>query len=96
METEKKAARVPSFKRAGLSKAARDLLSRVRASTSPERIFGVEPAAAEAMVHGVIDRFIEGAALPLPTLNQYRWYVSELCRLMRTRYGSDLALGYEP
>jgi hypothetical protein len=91
MESEKKAERVPSLKREGLSKAARDLLARVRASPSPERVFGLEPAAADAMARGVIDPLIEGAALPLPKLNQYRWFVTELCRLMRTKSGPDLA-----
>ena len=91
MKAAKKAATVPSSKRTGLSKAARDLLSRVRASPSPERVFGLEPAAADAMARGVIDPLIDGAALPLSKLNQYRWYVSELCRLMRTKSGPDLA-----
>jgi hypothetical protein len=95
MESEKKAERVPSLKRAGLSKAARDLLARVRASPSPERVFGLESAAADAMARGAIDPLIEGAALPLPKLNQYRWFVSELCRLMRTKSGPDLAFCME-
>ncbi|MCX6841351.1 MAG: hypothetical protein NTX53_03575 [candidate division WOR-3 bacterium] len=91
MKAAKKAATAQSSKRTGLSKAARDLLSRVRASPSPERVFGLEPAAADAMARGVIDPLIDGAALPFSKLNQYRWYVSELCRLMRTKSGPDLA-----
>jgi len=91
MKAAKKAATAPSSRRTGLSKAARDLLARVRASPSPERVFGLEPAAADAMARGVIDPLIDGAALPLSKLNQYRWYVSELCRLMRTKSGPDLA-----
>ena len=76
MESEKKSEVTLSPKKAGLSKSARDLLARVRASPSPERVFGLEPAAADAMARGVIDPLIEGAALPLSKLNQYRWYVS--------------------
>jgi hypothetical protein len=53
METEKKAARVPSFKRAGLSKAARDLLSRVKASTSPVMAVGSSRARA-GLVPGLV------------------------------------------
>jgi len=68
MKAAKKAATVPSSKRTGLSKAARDLLARVRASPSPERVFGLEPAAADAMARGVIDPLIDGAALPLSKL----------------------------
>ena len=95
MESEKKPEVTLSPKKAGLSKSARDLLSRVRASPSPERVFGLEPAAADAMARGVIDPLVEGAALPLPRLNQYRWYVTELCRLMRTKSGPDLAFCME-
>jgi len=91
MKSEEKSEKALSPKKAGLSKAARDLLARVRASPSPEQVFGLEPAAADARARGAIDPLIEGAALPLTKLNQYRWFVAELCRLMRTRSGPDLA-----
>jgi hypothetical protein len=54
-------------------------------------VYGLEPAAAEAKAHSVIDPLIEGTGLPVARLNQYRWYLAELCRLMRTRSGPDLA-----
>ena len=91
MKSEKKSEKTLSHKREGLSKAARDLLSRVRASPSPEVVYGLPPAAAEAKAHSVIDPLIEGTGLPVARLNQYRWYLAELCRLMRTRSGPDLA-----
>lgn len=91
MKSEKKSEKTLSSGREGLSKAARDLLSRVRASPSPEVVFGLPPAAAEAKAHSVIDPLIEGTGLPVARLNQYRWYLAELCRLMRTRSGPDLA-----
>ncbi len=58
---------------------------------SPEVIFGLEPAAAAARVQGVVGPVIEGAGLPVALLQEYRWYVAELCRLMRTVSGPDLA-----
>jgi hypothetical protein len=39
MKSEKKSEKTLSHKRLGLSKAARDLLSRVRASASPEAVW---------------------------------------------------------
>ena len=63
MESEKKAKRVPSHRTAGLTKAARDLLSRVRASPGPELVFGLEPAAADAKARSVIDPLIEDTGL---------------------------------
>ncbi len=91
MKSEKKSEKTLSRKRLGLSKAARDLLSRVRASPSPESVYGLEPDAAEAKAHSVIDPLVDGTGLPVARLNQYRWYLAELCRLMRTRSGPDLA-----
>jgi len=91
VKSEKKSEKVLSRKREGLSKAARDLLSRVRASPNPEAVYGLEPAAAEAKAWSVINPLVEGTGLPVARLNQYRWYLAELCRLMRTRSGPDLA-----
>lgn len=54
-------------------------------------MYGLAPAAAEAKAHSVIDPLIEDTGLPVARLNQYRWYLAELCRLMRTRSGPDLA-----
>ncbi len=42
MKSEKKSEKTLSHRRQGLSKAARDLLSRVRASPSPEAVYGLE------------------------------------------------------
>lgn len=91
MKSEKKSERTLSPEKQGLSKAAQELLSRVRASPSPEVVYGLPPGAAEAKAHSVIDPLIEGTGLPVARLNQYRWYLAELCRLMRTRSGPDLA-----
>jgi hypothetical protein len=91
MKSEKKSERTLSPEKQGLSKAAQELLSRVRASPSPEVVYGLPPGAAEAKAHSVIDPLIEGTGLPVARLNQYRWFLAELCRLMRTRSGPDLA-----
>jgi hypothetical protein len=91
MKSEKKSERTLSSRREGLSKAAQELLSRVRASPSPEVVFGLPPDAAEAKAHSVIAPLVEDTGLPVARLNQYRWYLAELCRLMRTRSGPDLA-----
>jgi hypothetical protein len=91
MKSEKKSERTLSPEKQGLSKAAQELLSRVRASSNPEVVYGLAPGAAEAKAHSVIDPLIEGTGLPVARLNQYRWYLAELCRLMRTRSGPDLA-----
>jgi len=76
MESEKKSEEALSPEKAGLSKAARDLLSRVRASPSPEQVFVLEPAAAAARVRSVVDPMIDGAGLPVALLQEYRWYVA--------------------
>jgi len=73
MKVAKKAATVPSSKRTGLSKAARDLLARVRASPSPERVFGLEPAAADAMARGRKDGSVCGKRLSQP-----KWPIQNL------------------
>jgi hypothetical protein len=91
MASKKKTAVMLSPRNSGLSKAARELLSRVRVAVSPETIFGLEPAVAAARVQGVVGPMIEGAGLPVALLQEYRWYVAELCRLMRTVSGPDLA-----
>jgi hypothetical protein len=91
MKSEKKSERTLSPEKQGLSKAAQELLSRVRASPNPEVVYGLPLAAAEAKAHSVIDPLIEDTGLPVARLNQYRWYLAELCRLMRTRSGPDLA-----
>jgi hypothetical protein len=91
MKSEKKSERTLSPEKQELSKAAQGLLSRVRTSPSPEVVYGLPPGAAEAKAHSVIDPLIEGTGLPVARLNQYRWFLAELCRLMRTRSGPDLA-----
>jgi hypothetical protein len=53
MKSEKKPEETLSLKREGLSEAARDLLSRVRASPSPQTVYGLEPDEAEAKAHRV-------------------------------------------
>jgi hypothetical protein len=91
MSSKKKTRVTLSPRRNGLSKAARELLARVRVAASPEVIFGLEPATAAAKVQSVVGPMIEGAGLPVTLLQEYRWYVGELCRLMRTMSGPDLA-----
>jgi hypothetical protein len=91
MASKKKTAVALSPRNNGLSKAARELLSRVRVAVSPEVIFGLEPKLAAATVQSVVGPMIEGAGLPVALLQEYRWYVAELCRLMRTVSGPDLA-----
>jgi len=63
----------------------------VRLCTCPEVIFGLEPDAAAAKVNSVVGPVIEAAGLPVALLQEYRWYVAELCRLMRMTSGPDLA-----
>ena len=91
MSSKKKTAVALSPRRNGLSRAARELISRVRVAASPEVIFGLEPRAAAARVQSVVGPMIEGAGLPVALLQEYRWYVAELCRMMRTMSGPDLA-----
>ncbi|MBM3331140.1 hypothetical protein FJY68_04710 [candidate division WOR-3 bacterium] len=91
MKSDKKSETALSHRKVGLSKAARDLLARVRASPSPVAVYGLPPDAAEAKARSVINPLIEETGLPVARLNQYRWFLAELCRLMRTRSGPDLA-----
>jgi hypothetical protein len=73
MKSEKKAKRVPSLDREGLSSDVRDLLSRATASPSPERVFGLEPAAADAMARGRKDGSVCGRHLSRP-----KWPIQNL------------------
>jgi hypothetical protein len=58
MATKKKTAVTLSPRRNGLSKAARELLARVKVAASPEVIFGLEPAIAAAKVQSVVGPMI--------------------------------------
>ena len=71
------------------------MLEDMRHSQDPTIAYGLEPEAAQQLVKGITDPVLEGAALPLVVLNEYRWYCRELGRLFRTKYGYALAFQLE-
>ncbi len=78
-----------------LSRDAVALLERVRRSDKPITIFGATPAESERACYQVVDPLLQASGLKLVYLNQYRWYVRELAKLLRTVTGSDLAFYLE-
>jgi hypothetical protein len=56
MASQKKTAVTLSPRRSGLSKAARELLSRVRVAVSPEVIFGLEPNKVVYLAGALLER----------------------------------------
>ncbi len=78
-----------------LSRNMSRVLSGVLSAKRPNPLFGLEPDKAESLLRGLTDRLMYNAGLSLMTLNQYRWFVRELGRIMRTDSGPELAVHLE-
>jgi len=70
-------------------------LDEIRRSTEPTPVYGLAPDRALELFRQLTEPMFEGAALPKAMLMQLRWYVSELSRLFRTRYGYALSFQLE-
>ena len=70
-------------------------LDEIRRSTEPTPVYGLAPDRALELFRQLTEPMFEGAALPKAVLMQLRWYVSELSRLFRTRYGYALSFQLE-
>ncbi len=78
-----------------LSHATQALLKEIGRSQELFAPYGLEPDQAAALLASITEPMLEGAALPMVTIQQLRWYVRELARLFRTRYGYALAFQLE-
>jgi hypothetical protein len=74
-----------------LNKDGAQALEQMRAATEPTKLATAEPKAADELVENLAGPMLGAAGLPLPVVNQYRWFLREVARLMRTRTGPELA-----
>jgi len=70
-------------------------LDEIRRSAEPSAIYGLAPDRAQDLFRQLTEPMFEGAALPATSLMQVRWFVQELARLFRTRYGYALSFQLE-
>jgi hypothetical protein len=79
-----------------LSRDCRKVLARMgKASAGPTVLYGLEQDMVEQALRKVVDPLLEAAGLPLNRKDQYHWFLRELSRLYRTRYGHDLVFCIE-
>jgi hypothetical protein len=78
-----------------LEPETRTCLDRVRHSRKVLSVFEMPADLAEAAVWEIGKIVLADHHLPLVQYNQYRWYLRELSKLLRTKTGWDLALELE-
>ena len=78
-----------------LKQETRAMLEDLRHTQDPTICYGLSPDDAQQLIKSITEPMFEGAALPLVILSEYRWYVRELGRLFRTKYGYALAFQLE-
>ena len=71
------------------------LLDKMRTDDQPYPVYQQPVETADEQVCAIGRSLVTDANLPFATRNQYLWYVRELARLFRTRYGRDLAFHME-
>ena len=71
------------------------LLDKMRSDDQPYPVYQQPPEEADSRVCAVGQSLVTDANLAFANRNQYMWYVRELARLFRTRYGRDLAFHLE-
>ena len=67
------------------------VLEEIRRATRPTPVYGLTPQEADELFTHITDQMLEGAPLPVTTIQQLRWYVKELASKFRTRYGYPLS-----
>jgi len=73
----------------------RDLIREIGRGQELFAPYGLDPDQAAAMLASVTEPMLDGAALPVVTIQQLRWYVRALARLFRARYGFGLSFQLE-
>jgi len=78
------------MKKSTMNREMAEVLRRIRRSTKVLPIASSTPRASEARLAEMTEPMLTAANLPVPLLNQYRWFVRELARMYRTLYGREL------
>jgi len=79
-----------------LSREARKTLYRMgKARASPTVLYGLDQELCEHALRKIVDPLLESAGLKPRRVDQYHWFLRELARLLRTRYGHELAFNIE-
>jgi hypothetical protein len=79
-----------------LSRDCRKLLARMgKATVGPTVLYGLDQELCEQALRKVVDPLLDAAGLVPVRIDQYHWFLRELARLYRTRYGRDLAFCLE-
>ena len=79
-----------------LSKSTRTVLDRLDGPRAlPTALYGQEQKLAEGAMRRIVDPLLEAAGLRPNRLDQYHWFLRELAKLFRTRYGHELAFSIE-
>jgi len=71
------------------------LLDKMRSDDQPYPVYNQPADQADPKVCAIGQSLVTDANLAFAKRNQYMWYVRELARLFRTRYGRDLAFHLE-
>ena len=82
-------------KPARMSPEMNRLLDSLRSDGKPYPVYQQPPETADEQVCAVGQSLVTDANLQFAKRNQYMWFVRELARLFRTRYGRDLAFHLE-
>ena len=78
-----------------LQPETRRLLDRIRHSHKVLSLYEMPADLAEAAVWEIGRILLDHGQMPIVPYNQYRWFLRELSKLLRTRTGWDLALELE-
>ena len=71
------------------------LLDKLRSDNQPYPVYHQPAEEADEKVCAIGQSLVTDANLQFAVRNQYMWFVRELARLLRTRYGRDLAFHLE-
>jgi len=66
------------------------VLAHIRSSRRPNPLYGKDQALCDKCLKQITDALLCGAGLGMVTLNEYRWFVRELSRLLRDDRGTEL------
>jgi len=68
-----------------------EVLGRIRAARKPNPLYGKSPGLCDRCLKQITDPLLCGAGLGMAILNEYRWFVRELSRILRNDPGPELA-----
>jgi hypothetical protein len=78
-----------------LEPKTRNVLDRIRHSSKFLSVYDMPADLAEAAVWEVGKALLDNLKMPMVQYNNYRWFLRELSKLLRTKTGWDLALELE-